>query len=96
MRENFFSREKKPNVGFVILSPCPAIALATADLTLSRKAKKLFYLLLPTFVWNRAYTKNAAAKIDILQQRFFVISWYCPNFCESVFESMINAILLHI
>jgi len=42
-RENFFSREKKFS-----LSP-------RAPLTLSRKAKKLFYLLLPTFVRNRAY-----------------------------------------
>jgi len=47
---NILGEQKKPNVGFVILSPCHAIALATADLTLSRKAKKLFYLLLPTFV----------------------------------------------
>jgi len=42
-RENFFSREKKFS-----LSP-------RAPLTLSRKAKKLFYLLLPTFVGNRAF-----------------------------------------
>ena len=45
-RENFFSREKK-------FSRSPR-----APLTLSRKAKKLFYLLLPTFVGNRAYHKN--------------------------------------
>ena len=47
-RENFCSREKKPNVGFVILVPLSAIALATADLTLSRKAKNFFiYFYLP-------------------------------------------------
>jgi hypothetical protein len=45
-RENFFSREKKFS-----LSP-------RAPLTLSRKAKKLFYLLLPTFVGNRANKKT--------------------------------------
>ncbi|MBR2633269.1 MAG: hypothetical protein IKD29_07470, partial [Lentisphaeria bacterium] len=39
----------------LFFAPCPAIALATADRTLSRKSKKLFYLLLPTFVGNRAY-----------------------------------------
>ena len=42
-RENFFSREKKFS-----LSP-------RAPLTLSRKAKKLFYLLLPAFVGNSAF-----------------------------------------
>ncbi|MBR2633918.1 MAG: hypothetical protein IKD29_10790, partial [Lentisphaeria bacterium] len=39
-------REKRSRTSAsLFLSPCPAIALATADLTLSRKAKKLFYLL---------------------------------------------------
>jgi hypothetical protein len=51
-RENFFSREKKFS-----LSP-------RAPLTLSRKAKKLFYLLLPTFVGNRAKIFAICFRVD--------------------------------
>ena len=56
-RENFFSREKKFS-----LSP-------RAPLTLSRKAKKLFYLLLPTFVGNSAL-KNVLRKIALYAVNF--------------------------
>ena len=68
-RENFFSREKKPNVGFVILFPCPAIALATADLTLSRKAENFFiyfYLSLSGTEPNRK--RLLLTRLKVLQQ----------------------------
>ena len=50
-----FHEKRSRTSASLFFSPCPAIALATADLSLSRKAKKLFYLLLPTFVGNSAY-----------------------------------------
>jgi hypothetical protein len=60
-RENFFSREKKFS-----LSP-------RAPLTLSRKAKKLFYLLLLTFVWNRAFPKNKKERTQKTFSLFFCL-----------------------
>jgi len=60
-------REKRSRTSAsLFFSPCPAIALATADLTLSRKAKKLFYLLLPTFVGNSALIINITPETDIV------------------------------
>ncbi|MBR2633534.1 MAG: hypothetical protein IKD29_08820, partial [Lentisphaeria bacterium] len=53
-RENFFSREKKPNVGFVILFPLSRHSLGDGGSHPFKKSEKLFYLLLPAFVWNRA------------------------------------------
>jgi len=53
-RENFFSREKK-------FSRSPR-----APLTLSRKAKKLFYLLLPTFVGNKAFSKKTTESVTVI------------------------------
>ena len=52
-RENFFSREKKFS-----LSP-------RAPLSLSRKAEKLFYLLLPTLVRNRAKEKDCFCRNNL-------------------------------
>ncbi len=45
-RENFFSREKKPNVGFVILSPLSRHSLGDGGSLLFKKSGVLFYLLL--------------------------------------------------
>jgi len=54
-RENFFSREKKFS-----LSP-------RAPLSLSRKAEKLFYLLLPT-LWREQSLLQTAAPVSRQQK----------------------------
>ena len=56
-RENFFSREKKPNVGFVILFPLSRHSLGDGGSLPFKKSGKLFYLLSPAFVGNRAFLK---------------------------------------
>ena len=57
-RENFFLREKKPNVGFVILVPLSRHSLGDGGSHPFKKSEKTFYLLLPTFVGNRANKKT--------------------------------------
>ena len=57
--ENFFSREKKPNVGFGILSLSPR-----APLTLSRKAKNFFNYALPAYAGSRAQKTNRGSDYE--------------------------------
>ena len=58
-RENFFSREKKPNVGFVILPPLSRHSLGDGGSLPFKKSGELFYLPLPTNVGNRAFFKQS-------------------------------------
>ena len=53
-RENFFSREKKPNVGFVILFPLSCHSLGDGGSLLFKKSGVLIQLfgIVPIFVKN--------------------------------------------
>ena len=52
-RENFFSREKKPNVGFVILVPLSRHSLGDGGSLPFKKSEKTFLFgIVPIFVEN--------------------------------------------
>ena len=60
-RENFFSREKKPNVGFVILVPLSRHSLGDGGSHPFKKSGKTFLFTLTYLCREQLLTKKAAA-----------------------------------
>ena len=83
-RENFFSREKKPNVGFVILFPLSRHSLGDGGSLPFKKSEKTFYLLLPTLVRNKAKIKTDFE--CFIQSPFYFV----PSTVMSVMRMMVS------